>query len=57
MRPRPGQPRTVFVAIRLMGAGALAELGCGITSWLSFGSARAAIMHADPGAWHRCRPT
>jgi hypothetical protein len=52
MRPRPGQPRTVFTAIRLMWAGALAELGVAITILATFGSVRAAVLHAYPPAWH-----
>jgi hypothetical protein len=51
MRPRPGQPRTVFTAIRLMWAGALAELGVAITIAATFGGVRAAVLHAYPGAW------
>jgi hypothetical protein len=51
MRPRPGQPRTVFVAIRLMWAGALAELGVAITILATLGSVRAAVLHAYPLAW------
>ena len=50
MRPRPGQPRTVFVAIRLMWAAALAELGLAITILASFGSVRAAVLYAYPPA-------
>lgn len=52
MRPRPGQPRTVFAAIRLMWAGALAELGVAITILVTLGSVRAAVLHAYPAAWH-----
>jgi hypothetical protein len=51
MRPRPGQPRTVFVAIRLMWAGALAELGVAITILATLGSVRAAVLNAYPLAW------
>jgi hypothetical protein len=50
MRPRPGQPRTVFVAIRLMWAAALAELGLAITILASLGSVRAAVLYAYPPA-------
>ncbi|HET9967522.1 MAG TPA: hypothetical protein VFQ68_04745 [Streptosporangiaceae bacterium] len=53
MRPRPGQPRTVFAAIRLMWAAALAELGVAITILASLGSVRAAVLHAYPPAWHQ----
>ena len=51
MRPRPGQPRTVFTAIRLMWAGALAELAVGITTLVTLGGARATILHAYAPAW------
>ena len=51
MRPRPGQPRTVFTAIRLMWAGALAEAGVAITTLVTLGSVRAAVLHAYPPAW------
>jgi hypothetical protein len=51
MRPRPGQPRTVFTAIRLMWAGALAEVAVAITTLVTLGSVRAAVLHAYPPAW------
>jgi hypothetical protein len=51
MRPRPGQPRTVFAAIRLMWAGALAELAVAITILATIGSVRASVLHAYPPAW------
>ena len=51
MRPRPGQPRTVFTAIRLMWAGALAEVAVAITTLVTLGSVRAAVVHAYPPAW------
>ena len=51
MRPRPGQPRTVFLAIRLMWAGALVSLGGAITVLATLGSVRAAVVHAYPPAW------
>jgi hypothetical protein len=51
MRPRPGQPRTVFAAIRLMWAAALAELGVAISILVTLGSVRAAVLHAYPSAW------
>jgi hypothetical protein len=51
MRPRPGQPRTVFTAIRLMWAGALAEAAVVIAILTTFGSVRAAVLHAAPAAW------
>jgi hypothetical protein len=46
MRPRPGQPRTVFTAIRLMWAGALAEVTVAITTLATLGSVRVAVLHA-----------
>lgn len=52
MRPRPGQPRTVFLAIRLMWAGALVSLGGTITVLATLGSVRGAVVHAYPPAWH-----
>jgi hypothetical protein len=52
MRPRPGQPRTVFIAIRLMWAGALTSLGGAITVLVTLGSVRAAVLHVYPPAWH-----
>ena len=52
MRPRPRQPRTVFTAIRLMWAGALAELAVAITTLATLGSVRAAVLHVYPPAWH-----
>jgi hypothetical protein len=51
MRPRPGQPRTVFIAIRLMWAGAFAEFAVAVTIWATLGSVRAAVMHVYPAAW------
>jgi hypothetical protein len=50
MRPRPGQPRTVFTAIRLMWAGALAEVTVAITTSATLGSVRVAVLHAYPPA-------
>ncbi len=52
LRPRPGQPRTVFAAVRLMWAGAFAELAVAITTLATLGSVRAAVMHSYPAAWH-----
>jgi hypothetical protein len=51
MRPRPGQPRTVFIAIRLMWAGAFAELAVATTALATLESVRAAVLHAYPPAW------
>jgi hypothetical protein len=50
LRPRPGQPRTVFAAARLMWAGALAELAALITVIVTADSVRAAVMHSHPAA-------
>jgi hypothetical protein len=52
MRPRPGQPRTVFIAIRLMWAGALTSLGGAITVLATLGSVQGAVVHAYAPAWH-----
>jgi hypothetical protein len=52
LRPRPGQPRTVFAAVRLMYAGALAELAALITIVATAGSVRSAVMHSYPAAAH-----
>jgi hypothetical protein len=51
MRPRPGQPRTVFIAIRLMWAGAFAELAVATTALATLESVRAAVERAYPPAW------
>ena len=50
LRPRPGQPRTVFAAARLMWAGALAELAALITIIVTADSVRSAVMHSHPAA-------
>ena len=50
LRPRAGQPRTVFAAVRLMWAGALAELAALITIIATAGSVKAAVMHGYPSA-------
>ena len=50
LRPRPGQPRTVFAAARLMWAGALAELAALITIIVTADSVRATVMHSHPAA-------
>jgi hypothetical protein len=52
LRPRPGQPRTVFAAVRLMWAGAAAELAALITIIVTAGAVRSAVLHADPAAGH-----
>jgi len=50
LRPGPGQPRAVFAAIRLMWAGAAAELAALITIIVTAGAVRSAVRHADPAA-------
>jgi hypothetical protein len=52
LRPRPGQPRTVFAAVRLMYAGALAELGALITIVVTASSVRTAVGRDYPAAVH-----
>jgi hypothetical protein len=52
LRPRPGQPRTVFAAVRLMWAGAAAELAALITIIVTAGAVRSAVLHAHPAAGH-----
>jgi hypothetical protein len=52
MRPRPGEPRTVYAAVRLMCAGALAELGALLTIMATAGSVRAAVARSYPDAVH-----
>ena len=52
LRPRQGQPRTVLAAVRLMYAGALAELAALITIVVTAGSVRSAVMHSYPAAVH-----
>ena len=48
LRPPLGQPRTVFAAVRLMWAGAAAELATLITIIVTAGAVRAAVLHAPP---------
>jgi len=48
LRPRPGQPRTVSAAVRLLYLGALAELGALLTIIASAGTVKAAVAHGDP---------
>jgi hypothetical protein len=50
LRPRPGQPRSVFAASRLMWAGAAAELAALITVIVTADSVRSAIMRSHPAA-------
>ena len=50
LRPRAGQPRTVFAAVRLMWAGAAAELTALITIIVTAESVRSAVMRTHPSA-------
>ena len=50
LRPRLGQPRTVFAAVRLMWAGAAAELAVLITIIVTAGAVRSAVLHAHSAA-------
>ena len=50
LRPRAGQPRTVFAAVRLMWAGAAAELAALITIIVTAGSVRSAVLHSHQAA-------
>jgi hypothetical protein len=50
LRPRPGLPRTVFAASRLMWAGAAAELATLITVIVTADSVRSAVMRSHPAA-------
>jgi hypothetical protein len=48
LRPRPGQPRTVYAAVRLMWLGALAELGAVLTIMATAATVRAAVARSYP---------
>jgi hypothetical protein len=50
LRPRPGQPRTVYAAVRLMWLGALAELGALLTVMATAATVRAAVARSYPDA-------
>jgi hypothetical protein len=50
LRPRPGQPRTVFAAVRLLYFGALAELGALLTIIATAPTVKAAVAHSNPAA-------
>jgi hypothetical protein len=50
LRPRAGQPRTVFAAVRLMWAGAAAELAALITVVVTAGSVTSAVLHSHQAA-------
>jgi hypothetical protein len=48
LRPRPGQPRTVYAAVRIMWLGALAELGALLTVMTTAAAVRAAVARTYP---------
>ena len=50
LRPRAGQPRTVSAAVRLMWAGAAAELAALITVIVTASSVRSAVLHSHQAA-------
>ena len=50
LRPRAGQPRAVSAAVRLMWAGAAAELAALITVVVTVGSVRSAVLHSHQAA-------
>jgi hypothetical protein len=52
LRPATGLPRTVLIAVRLMCAGAAAELATWITYLVTADSVRSAVAHAGPAQWH-----
>jgi hypothetical protein len=52
LRPRPGQPRAVFAAVRLLCLGALAELGALLTIIATTATVEATVGHAYPAAVH-----
>ena len=52
LRPRPGQPRTVFAAVWLMIAGAAAELGALITVLATAGGIKATVIARYPALAH-----
>jgi hypothetical protein len=49
LRPAPGQPRNVRIAIRLMCAEAAAQLAVLVTVVVTAGSVRSAVAHRYPG--------
>ncbi len=48
LRPRPGQPRAVFAAVRLLRLGAVAELGALLTFLATAATVRAAVARSFP---------
>jgi hypothetical protein len=49
LRPAPGQPRNVRIAVRLMGTGVFAQLAALVTVVVTAGSVRSAVAHRYPG--------
>jgi hypothetical protein len=52
LRPRPGQPRTVYAAVRVMWLGALAELGALLTIMATAATVRSTVARVYPIAVH-----
>jgi hypothetical protein len=52
LRPASRPPRTVLTAVRLMCAGAAAELAAWIIYAVTAGSVRSAMARTDPAQWH-----
>jgi hypothetical protein len=52
LRPRPGQPRTVYAAVRIMWLGALAELGALLTIMATAATVRSTVARVYPIAAH-----
>ena len=50
LRPRPGQPRAVFAAVRLLCFGALAELGALVTVIATSASVEATVTRGAPAS-------
>jgi len=49
LRPAPGRPCSVRIAVRLMGTGAAAQVAALVTVILTAGSVRSAVAHRYPG--------
>lgn len=52
LRPRPGQPRMVYAAVRVMWLGALAELGALLTIMATAATVRSTVARVYPIAVH-----
>jgi hypothetical protein len=52
LRPASRPPRAVLTAVRLMCAGAVAELAAWITYVVTAGSVRSAMARTNPAQWH-----